>query len=103
MNYVLDASIAMRWTVPNSQYAGKALRLRDEYLKKIHTLLAPDIPPAETASALTKAERQKLITVGQAALLFGKIATAWPVLHPYWPLTARAIAISSQTRSGFFD
>ena len=89
MKYVLDASVALRWVLPGP-LAGKALKLRDEHLNKVHDLIAPDIFPGEPASALTKAERQKLIAVGDAAVLYGKIVTAWPVLHSYFPLTARA-------------
>jgi predicted nucleic acid-binding protein len=102
MKYVLDASVALRWVLPGP-LSGKALTLRDEYLNKIHDLIAPDIFPGEAAGALTKAERQKLIAVGDAAILYSKIATAWPVLHSYFHLTARAIAISSRTRSAFYD
>jgi predicted nucleic acid-binding protein len=102
MKYVLDASVALRWVLP-SPLSAKALKLRDEYMNQLHELIAPDIFPGETASALTKAERQKLIPMGDAALFYGKIATAWPVLHSYFPLTARAMDISSRTRSGFYD
>jgi predicted nucleic acid-binding protein len=102
MKYVLDISVALRWVIPDPLTA-KALQLRDDYLHKLHELLAPDIFPAEAASGLTKAERQKLIAVGQAAPLNGKIATATPDLHPYGPLTPRAIDISSRTRSAFYD
>src|ERR1019366_2547971 len=100
MKYVLDASVALRWALPGP-LSGKAMTLRDDYLNKVHELIAPDIFPAEAASALTKAERQKLIGVGDATILFGKIATACPVLHSYFPLTARAIDISSRTRRAF--
>jgi predicted nucleic acid-binding protein len=103
MKYVLDASVALRWVIPGSTDAAKAIRLRDDYLNKIHWLLAPDHFVAETANALTKAERQKLIPIGHAVLLFGKIASAWPVFHSYLPLTARAMEISSQTRSAYYD
>src|SRR5438874_686678 len=102
MKYVLDASVAMRWVIPDP-LSLKALQLRDDYLNKIHELVAPDIFPAEAGNALTKAERQKLIAVGQAALLHGKITNASPVLYPYFPFVPRAIDISSQTRSGFYD
>jgi predicted nucleic acid-binding protein len=93
MKYILDVSVAIRWVVPN-QLTPKALRLRDDYRKKIHELLAPDIFIAEAANALTKAERQKLIAVGLAT-----------PLHPrsHFPLVARGLAISSRTRSGFYD
>jgi predicted nucleic acid-binding protein len=102
MRYVLDASIAVRWVIPGP-LSPKALQLRDDYLSKVHDLLAPDIFPAETASALTKAERQKLIQVGQGAQLYADVATAWPAFLSFLPLTGRALDISSQTRSGFYD
>ncbi len=102
MKYVLDASVAMRWLIPGSLSAN-AIHLRDGFINKIYDLLAPDIFPAETGSALTKAERQNLIAVGQAAILHGKITNASPILYPYFPLMPRAIEISSQTRSAFYD
>lgn len=55
------------------------------------------------ASALTKAERQKEIAIGQAAPLYGKVMNTPPVLIPHVSLILRAIDISSQTRSGFYD
>ena len=67
MRYVLDASVAMRWVVA-SPLTARALRLRDDYGKSIHQFIAPSIFPAEVASGLTKAERQKLVAVGQARI-----------------------------------
>ncbi len=55
------------------------------------------------AGALTKAERQKDITVGQAAALFVKIKNSPPILVPHAALIARAIGISSRTRGGYYD
>jgi predicted nucleic acid-binding protein len=74
-----------------------------DYRNGIHDLLAPDIFTAETANALTKAERQKIVTVGRAAILHGTVMAAQPVLHSYIPFVARAINLSSQTRSAFYD
>src|SRR5260370_34198055 len=102
MKYVLDASVAMRWVLPGP-LSPKALQLRDDYLNKIHELIAPDIFPSETASALTKAERQKIIIVGDSAILYNRIAVAWPVLHSYFPLTPLVVEISSRTRSASYD
>ncbi len=81
----------------------KALQLQTDYQNRIHDFLAPDIFIAETANALTKAERQRLIKVGRASFLHGAIMSARPVLHAYVPLVPRAIDISSQTRSAFYD
>jgi predicted nucleic acid-binding protein len=55
------------------------------------------------ASALTKAERQKLIPVGDARPLRGRVMRTPPAMHPYEPLLDRAVDISSQTRSGLYD
>ncbi len=102
MRYVLDASVALRWVL-RDPLQPQALRLRSDYQSKTLELLAPDIFPAEVAGALTKAERQKGIRVGLAAPLYIKVMRTSPVLYPYFPLLARAIAISSQTRSAFLD
>lgn len=63
MRYVVDASVALTAVLPGPLRA-KALQLQTDYQNLIHDLLAPDIFIAETANALTKAERQKLIKVG---------------------------------------
>jgi predicted nucleic acid-binding protein len=102
MKYVLDASAALAWVLPNV-YSAQALRLRDESRRKIHALLAPSIFPGEIASGLTKAERQKLIPVGEARRLLGKVFGTAPALFPYRRLLYRATDISSQTRSAFYD
>jgi len=102
MKYVLDVSVAMRWVIPGPLMV-LAVKLRDEYLQNIHELIAPDIFPGEAASGLTKAERQKLIAIGDAATLHTKIMNTCPDLRLYSPLTPRAIDISSQSRTAFYD
>jgi predicted nucleic acid-binding protein len=102
MRYVLDASVALRWVL-HDPLRPKALQLRSDYQTKIHELLAPDIFIAEVAGALTKAERQKIIRIGRAAVLHADVMNTPPILHPYLPLIARTIAISSQTRSALLD
>jgi predicted nucleic acid-binding protein len=99
---VLDASVALCWVIPRP-LTPKAIRLRDEYRQHIHELLAPAVFMDEVAGALTKAERQKDIAVGQAAPLFLKVMNSPPVIIPQAPLVARAIEISSRTRSGYYD
>ena len=102
MKYVLDASVAICWVIPRP-LTPKAVRLRDEYRRQIHELLAPAVFIDEVAGALTKAERQKDIAVGQAAPLFVKVMNSPPILIPHAPLIARAIDISSRTRSAYYD
>ena len=102
MKYILDVSVAVRWVVPN-ELTPKALKLREEYEHKIHNLLAPDIFIAEAANALTKAERQKLIAIGESTPLHTQIVASLPVLHSHFAYVARALDISSKTRGGFYD
>jgi predicted nucleic acid-binding protein len=99
---VLDASVAGCWVLRNPLQA-KALRLRAEYRQNVHELIAPSHFPGEIASALTKAERQKLIPVGNAHLLIQDILNTPPVLYAIDSLYYRAVEISSQTRSAFYD
>src|SRR5438309_313376 len=102
MKYALDASVALCWVIPRSLSA-KALRLRADYQRAVHELIAPSIFPAEAASALTKSERQQLIPVGDARPLLAKILRTLPALHSYGKLLHRATDISSRTRSGLYD
>jgi predicted nucleic acid-binding protein len=92
MNYVLDASVAAYWVLRNPLQA-KALKLRAEYQQKIHELIAPAHFSGEIASALTKAERQKLIPVGDARRLIADVLNMLPVLYPLDPLFYRAVEI----------
>lgn len=81
MRYVLDANAAAFWVL-KSPLAPKAVLLRDEYRRRVHELIAPSHFPDEIASALTKAERQKLIRVGKAAGLIQDILRTPPMLYP---------------------
>lgn len=102
MRYVLDVSSALCWVLPRAA-SPQAVRLRDEYNCGVHELIAPSIFAAEAASALTKAERQKLIPVGQAGVLIADILATPIVMHPYEALLARALDVSSRARCGFYD
>ncbi len=41
MKYILDASVALKWVLPEP-LAAKARQLRDDYQKRLHELFAPD-------------------------------------------------------------
>jgi predicted nucleic acid-binding protein len=102
MKFVLDSSVAVYWVLRNPLQA-KALKLRAEYQQNVHELIAPAHFPGEIASALTKAERQKLIPVGDARWHIADVLSTPPILYPLDPLFDRAVDISSQTRTGFYD
>jgi predicted nucleic acid-binding protein len=102
MKYVLDSSVALKWVLPEP-LSDKARQLRDDYRHLIHELLAPDIFPAESAHALARAERRKIIALGDAAKLFGDLMMTAPQFHPYRHLLSRALAIASPMRIGVYD
>lgn len=102
MKLVLDASVSARWVLPGP-HSDKALKLRTEFENKNHDLLAPETFIGENANALIKAERQKTILSGSAAVHFADIMSTPPRLFPFTPFVARALEIASQTRAGFYD
>jgi predicted nucleic acid-binding protein len=102
MRYVIDSSVAFKWVVPEID-SDKAIRLRDEFQKGVHDLLAPDVFPYEIGHALTRAERQGRITHGQALALWMTVMGTPPRLVPGLPLMQRAIDISSAARIGVYD
>jgi predicted nucleic acid-binding protein len=57
VRYVLDASVALCWVIPRP-LTPVALRLLDEYQKRIHELIAPSHFPGEIANGLTKAGKR---------------------------------------------
>jgi len=58
---------------------------------------------SEVAHVLTKAERKKIIPVGDAAIHLFDILQNGPTLLPFLPLLARAVEISSPTRIAVTD
>lgn len=102
MKYVLDSSVAFKWEVPETD-SDKAILLRDDYRNGIHELIAPDFFPLELAHALTRAERQGRIAVGQANLFWSDAMTTTPLLDQSFGLAPRAIDISSKLRIGVYD
>jgi predicted nucleic acid-binding protein len=102
MRYVLDASVALKWVLPEPDSA-KARQLRGGFQAAVHELLAPDVFPVEVGHALTRAERRGIIAVGDADRHLLNILVTVPQLHPYIPLLRRAVAISSAARVGIYD
>jgi predicted nucleic acid-binding protein len=102
MKFVLDASVAIRWVLPDA-LTGRAVRLREEFQRQSLELFSPDIFLDEVASALTKAERQKTIPVGDAAALYSMVLNTPPIFCSRLPFVSRAIDISSLSRSSYYD
>jgi len=102
MKYVVDANVGLKMVLPEADSA-KAIELQERFRRGECRLLAPDFFPVEIGHALTRAERKRIIPIGQSAALFDSIVDPCPELHPSMPLVSRAIEMSSQSRASVFD
>lgn len=100
MRAVLDASTALKWVLIEAD-SDKAIRLRDDFRNSVHELIAPDSFSLECAHALTKKQRQGLISDAKA--LWDAILLDSPVYYSIHPLMERAVTISVQTRHNIHD
>jgi predicted nucleic acid-binding protein len=70
----------------------------------LRDFIAPDIFPTEVAHALTRAERRRIISLGDGFPKLADLLRSLPQLFPSLPdLLPRAFAISSQFRIGVYD
>jgi predicted nucleic acid-binding protein len=102
MRAILDASVALKAVLIETD-SDKALRILEGHQQGLHKLLAPDVFLAEIGHALTRAERKKIIPLGDAALHFDWLVTPCPDLHASAPLMVRAIELSSHARASVYD
>jgi predicted nucleic acid-binding protein len=102
MNYVIDASVAFQWVVPEPD-SPKALLLRDGFAKGLHELLAPDLFVPEIANALLIAERRGRVGKGKYPILLADVLSTPPHLHPAGPLLACVTAITSSFQVSVYD
>src|SRR4051812_10453719 len=102
MRYVLDASVAVKWVLPEPD-TPKAVSIRTKFRSGSYALIAPDTFIVEVAHALAKAERRGVIRppVGGHRLL--NIMRNRPDLHSHLALLPRAFAIASAARIGVYD
>lgn len=102
MKYVIDASVSARWFL-TAPLSAKAVQLRSHFRNRAHELIAPETVIWETANALIKSERQKIIKPGEAKANYYDFLTTQPMLHGAPPLVHQAIDIAMQTRAGLYD
>lgn len=102
MRYVLDASVALKWELPESD-SDKAIALRDDFLGRRHELLAPDVFPVEVAHALVRAERKNILTSSEGAHALSRMLQELPQLFSSVLLLPRAHEIASAARLGVYD
>jgi len=102
MKYILDSNVALKWVLPEPGTA-MAVRIREDHLRGLHELLAPDVFPIEVAHSIARAERRGIIRPTESWMKLSDILTTPPDLHPYLPLLPQAFALASQARIGVYD
>lgn len=102
MKYVIDSSVGLKWELPELD-SPKALAIRNDFTNWIHELIAPDVYAIEVAHAITRAERQSILTPSQGTLALGRMMGLLPTLFQSLPLLQRAYEISSKARIGVYD
>src|SRR4051794_15259099 len=102
MRCVLDASVAVKWVLPEHD-TPKALLLRAEVQHGSREVIAPDTFAVEVAHALTRAERRGALKLGQAATALADVLSTPPVFFPFLSLLTRATELSSHHRIGVYD
>jgi predicted nucleic acid-binding protein len=102
MKYVLDASVALKWVLPEED-SDVADKLREEFRQGIHDFLSPDVFWAEVGHALARAERRGIIRQPDGSRLLAEILTTPPRLATSFPLLTNAFSIASALRTSFYD
>jgi predicted nucleic acid-binding protein len=97
MRRVIDSSAAFKWVVAETD-SDKSMRLRDEFRAGLVELIAPDIFPAEIASALLSAQRKGRISDFVPPL--ADVMSEGVVLHATTPLLARMARIITTVTTG---
>jgi predicted nucleic acid-binding protein len=102
MKYVLDASVALKWVLPEPD-SQKALALRDSFQHKVDELIAPSFFPMECGYSLFRAQNKRLIVPGQPRTLLTSIMVHCPALKSVTHLLPRAVEITERHGVGFYD
>lgn len=102
MKYVLDASIALKWVLPEPD-SPQAIALRDAYRRQQHELHAPELFAVEVAYVLSKTFHRGVLTQAQATQSLHDVLQVSPVMHAAGPLVSRAFEISTRLRISLYD
>ena len=102
MKYVIDASVAVRWKLKAPHYL-EAQRLRSDYDRQIQELLAPETIIWETANAFIKAERGRVIAIGEAKIYFYDFLRTQPLTYGASQFIHTAMDLALQSNAGLYD
>ena len=98
MTLVLDASVALKWYVPEDD-----ADLADDILRSGQELIAPQIVVAEVVNASWKLVRRGQLHPNQHHRIAASIARPFAVLAPLTALVPRAAAIALELDHPVYD
>ena len=98
MSWVVDASVAVKWVIPEA-LSDAADRVRDGE----DDILAPDLLLVEVANALWRKTTAKEISPREADAAFDLVRGSGIDLHPTGPLLSRAMDVARRLGHPVYD
>jgi predicted nucleic acid-binding protein len=98
LSYVVDASVALKWIVPESLSDNA-----DRLLASDQELFAPDLLLVEAANALWKKMARKELAVREAKRAFALLMESGLVVRPSGPLLPRAMHLARTIKHPVYD
>jgi len=103
MEYVVDASVVVKWFIPE-HHSDKAEKLLADFRNKQLELSAPDHLVVEVANALWhRSTLRHEITVAEAAGSYADLMTLGLKLYSAPPLVGAALALAAQVSHSVYD
>src|SRR5262249_3790626 len=98
MTWVVDASVAVKWVVPETLSANAERVLASE-----EELLAPDLLLVEAANALWKKTERREISAAEAGRALDVVLSSGLVIRPSRPLLHRALTLAGRLGHPVYD
>jgi predicted nucleic acid-binding protein len=102
LTFVVDASVVLKWVLPESQ-RDEAVAFLDRFESRQIKLIAPTVLSHEVASALARRVRQRLDSVKEAQLAWAEFDLRHPILIDGPELTRAAFALSLEHQLSYWD
>ena len=101
--YVVDASVAVKWLIPE-EHSESAMKLLDDWFEEGLELNAPELLRLEVTNALTKYVERRVIDAEKAQEgfeIFREIMLSY--VEEDWPLIEDALKVSMSTGLSIYD
>ena len=99
---VVDASMAVKWVLPEEGHA-EAMRLLERYRNEDATLIAPHLLLAEAGNTFWKLARRGILTEAQATAAFHHLLENSPILMESSRIASSALQLALAHRQTLYD